>query len=210
MEQTLDLIALERRAWRATFDDGLWDMALGLFLLALTAEKTLVHFPVAESVRMSIFVGLELAAILVVGAGKRLFTLPRIGHVKFNAKRRAKLGKVEIISALAVLLGAALWVGMEKSTGLSIYLQQAMPALWAVAALITFGLSAYLFEYRRLYFIGVLYAATVPLLRFLETLYSPVAASLVAFGVPALIILVMGEMAFVRFLRATPVPEEEA
>ena len=205
----IDLKSVESKAWRATFDDGLWDLALGLFMLALTAEKVLVHFAISEAVRLSIFVGLELAAIFVVSIGKRLFTLPRIGQVKFGAKRRAKLGKVEIITVAAVILGAGLWRGMESSPGQAMDSQRIMPALWALTALVTFGLAAYLFEYRRLYFIGFLYAATVPTLHFLKTFYSPVTAALVAFGVPALIILIMGEMAFVNFLRSTPVPQEE-
>ena len=58
----IDLKSVESKAWRATFDDGLWDIALGLFMLALTAAKVLVHFPVSEAVRMSIFVCLVLAA----------------------------------------------------------------------------------------------------------------------------------------------------
>ncbi len=205
----IDLKSVESKAWRATFDDGLWDMALGLFMLALMTVKVLVHYPLSDGLRMSIFVGLELAAIFTVTAGKVMFTIPRIGQVKFGAKRGAGLVKVALVAAAATIIGAGLWKVMESSQDQALIIKRAMPAVWAAAAMVTFGLSAYLLEYRRLYFIGFLYAATVPALRFLEMVYSPVTAALMAFGVPALIILIMGEMAFVSFLRSTPVPTEE-
>ncbi len=74
------------------------------------------------------------------------------------------------------------------------------PAIWAVNMLVLFGLGAYFLDYNRLYLIGVLYALPVPVDFWLREL-AGVRLGFIVFAVPAAVILIMGLVVFIRFLR---------
>jgi len=81
-------------------------------------------------------------------------------------------------------------------------------AAWAVNCIVVFSLGAYFLDLPRLYAYGVLFAITVPLDILVRKLVY-LDLSFVAFGVPALVILVVGTVIFIRFLRDYPKPVEE-
>jgi len=49
MSQTINLKELERKAWRSVFQDGLWDIFLGLLLLAMAIGALLSDIGVPEA-----------------------------------------------------------------------------------------------------------------------------------------------------------------
>ena len=212
MSTKINLKELELKAWRSVFQDGLWDIFLGLLLLAMAIWALLSDVGFSESLGMAIFIGLEVLAMLVLWAGKKIITVPRMGRVKFGPKRKAKLNWVRVVLLLSVLVGAGVFVaGLAIRGNLSERLNAAFffPAAWIVNVIVVFSLGAYFLDFNRLYLIGVMYALPVPL----DILFRKVAdidLSFIAFGVPAIVILIVGSVMLVRFLRDYPLLPEEA
>jgi hypothetical protein len=212
VSQTINLKELERKAWTSYFQDGLWDIYLGLLLLAMAISALLSDVGFSESLGMTILIGLEVLAVLVLWVGKKLITVPRMGRVKFGPKRKAKLSWVMVILFISVLVGAGVFLVASAMRGNRPgWLNAAFfaPAVWVVNAIVVFSLGAYFLDFSRLYLIGVMYALAVPL----DIVFRKVAdvdLSFLAFGIPAMVILIIGLVVFARFLREYPLPTEEA
>jgi hypothetical protein len=212
MSTRINLKELELKAWKSVFQDGLWDIFLGLLLLAMAVWALLSDVGFSESLGMAIFIGLEVLAMLVLWAGKKIITVPRMGRVKFGPKRKAKLTWIRVVLLLSVLVGAGVFVaGLAMRGNLSERLNAAFffPAAWMVNAMVVFSLGAYFLDFNRLYLIGVMYALPVPL-DILFHKFVNMDLSFIAFGVPAMVILIVGSVMLVRFLRDYPLLAEEA
>ena len=212
MSQNISLKELERKAWTSSFQDGLWDIYLGLLLLAMAVWALLSDVGFSESLGMAIFIGLEVLAMLVLWAGKKIVTIPRMGRVRFGPKRKAKLNWVRVILFISVLVGAGVFVaGLATRANRPEWLNATLifPAAWMVNAIVVFSLGAYFLDFNRLYLIGVMYALPVPLdIMFRE--FTDIDLSFLAFGVPAVVILLTGTVVLIRFLRDYPLLTEEA
>jgi hypothetical protein len=211
MRQDINLKEIERRAWRSTFQDGLWDIYLGLLLLAMAIGAWMSDIGASKSLSYGIYAGLMGLAMLVLWAGKRFITIPRMGRVKFGPKAKARKKKARLLLTVSVVVGLLLflfiWLAVMggRSPGLSLRL--IAPLVWTVNVLIVFGLGGYFLDFKRLYLIGLMYALAVPLNEALRAL-SGLDLSLLAFGLPALVILGTGLVVFVRFVRHYPLPSE--
>lgn len=212
MSQNINLKELERKAWRSVFQDGLWDIYLGLLLMALAIYALLSKTKLPEAQQMVIYIGLMALSMLVLWAGKRFITLPRMGRVKFGPRGKTRRRKAAVLLAISVLVGAlvsivtSLALKGNLSDGLPLHL--VVPAAWALNMLVLFSLGAYFLDYDRLYLIGVLYALAVPLLIWLDE-FAGIKLGFIALAVPAGIILIVGLVVLVRFLRDYPLPAEE-
>jgi hypothetical protein len=212
VSQTINLKELERKAWTSYFQDGLWDIYLGLLLLAMAVSALLSDVGFSESLGMTVLIGLQGLAVLVLWVGKKLITVPRMGRVRFGPKRKAKLSWVRVILFISVLVGAGVFVAaLAMRTNRPEWLNGTFvfPAAWMVNALVVFSLGAYFLDFSRLYLIGVMYALPVPLDILLDEL-AGIDLSFIAFGVPAMVILIIGLVVFTRFLRDYPLLPEEA
>jgi hypothetical protein len=212
VSQTINLKELERKAWTSYFQDGLWDIYLGLLLLAMAVSALLSDVGFSESLGMTVLIGLQGLAVLVLWVGKKLITVPRMGRVRFGPKRKAKLSWVRVILFISVLVGAGVFVAASAMRGNRPgWLNAAFfaPAAWVVNAIVVFSLGAYFLDFSRLYLIGVMYALPVPLDILLDEL-AGIDLSFIAFGVPAMVILIIGLVVFTRFLRDYPLLPEEA
>jgi hypothetical protein len=211
MSQDTNLKVIERQAWRSVFQDGLWDIYLGTLLMAMAVLTLLSRTNIPEAGQMAIYIGLMGLAMLALWAGKRLITVPRMGRVKFGPKGKARKMKARVLLAISVLVGVvvflftALALKGNWSEGLPLHL--IIPGVWAMNMLVVFSLGAYFLHYERLYLIGVLYALPVPLDIWLDE-YVGIKLGFIAFAVPAAIILIMGLVVFMRFLRDYPLPAD--
>jgi hypothetical protein len=189
---------LERRAWTSFFQDGLWDIYLGLMLLALGLYA---QFEFDYLVLAAMFV----PAILVLILGKRLITAPRLGRVQFGRKRR-----VSLMQAAAVLL-AALALGVVLYLVSFVYSPEAgtagvdwMPIVLAAVPLVVFFFTALLLDFKRLYYIGAVFAVGFYSTTMLH--------NGIPFFISAAAVLLPGTIIFAGFLRKHPLSkaEEEA
>jgi hypothetical protein len=220
MSQTIDLKQLERKAFRSTFQDGLWDIFLGLLLLGMgvgmfiggiLGEGDDVSFLLLAltMIGLTVFVALVLLGFFV---GKKFITTPRIGRVKFGPARRARRRAVVLVLSLSVLVGVVLLVlGWAFSIAPPEWtaLGWLIPAgAFGVNAVVVFSLIAYYLDYHRAYVYGWFYALAFPttilLAKHMDITFP------IAYIVPAGGMILVGTVLFVQFLRQYPVPPEEA
>ncbi len=212
MESSISVKEIERKAYRSTFQDGLWDIFLGLCLLMLAVCALLSNSGVSEGLTMTILVALQAVVLLAFIAGKKRITVPRLGFVKFGPQRKRKIKKSRIILLASVLAGvlcllAALLIQSYGASRAKLLLL--LPAAWVGNAIIVFSLLAYYLDFARLYAYGLLFALPVPLDMAVKE-FAGVNLSPIAFAVPATVMLVVGTVLLVRFVRAYPFPTEEA
>lgn len=203
MSQPINLKEIEGRAWRSFFQDGLWDIYLGLLLLGMAVTAWLESLGMPESRAMVILVGLQVLSVAILWAGKRFITVPRIGRVRFGPRRKVRLAWITIILVASALVGAAVMlVALLVLGSPPAWFNEKLffPAAWVVNALVVFSLGAYFLDFNRLYLIGVLYAIAIPIDVMLNKMVDA-EVSYIAFGIPALVILVMGVIVLARFLR---------
>jgi len=203
MSQNVDLKALEKKAWRSVFQDGLWDIFLGLLLMAFGLSRWLDTLALDEGMRMGIYIGAEVLAMLVLFVGKRFVTIPRMGRVKFGADRQKRRNIVRLLLFISVLVGLVMWfLASSRISGEGGILSGRwfFPAIWVLNMLMVFGLGAYFLEYERLYVIGFLYAVVIPLNEVIKNA-AKVDMALYLFLVAGLIVVVMGIFYLVRFVR---------
>ncbi len=99
MKTTDSLKEIERRAYRSTFEDGIYDIQFGLLFLIVAC------IPILEIVGISRLFGYSLliiSPILLPWLGKRYITIPRMGAVEFGPKRKSKMRLLLAIGALDV------------------------------------------------------------------------------------------------------------
>ena len=203
MSQTVDLKVLEKKAWRSVFQDGLWDIFLGLLLMAFGLSGWLDTLALNEGTRMGIYIGAEVLAMIVLFAGKRFITIPRMGRVKFGAERQKRRNIVRLLLFISVLVGLVMWfLGSSQISGEGGILSGTwfFPAVWVLNIIIVFGLGAYFLEYERLYVIGFLYAVVIPLNEVIKST-AKIDVAIYLFLVTGLIVVLMGLFYLLRFMR---------
>jgi hypothetical protein len=214
MVTQLDLKKMERRAFRSTYEDGLWDIYIGSLVAGfalLTNIPESDDFPLA---RFLLFFAVAALGNLIFWAGKKFITLPRLGQFKVGAERRKRgrtlgliLAGIVLVQVAVVLFSVALWANPELAAGIGWFSgdQQAMDLLVASVGALFVGpsmmLMAYFNDFTRGYYIAVVMAAAVfAMIWFKQPVYLLIAAAM---------IIIPGVVLFVRFLRQHPRPPAE-
>lgn len=206
MSEMLNLKEIERKAWRSTFDDGLWDLYLGTLLLLMGMNIFFDTYIENNGARITVYIALMIVSMTGLFVGKRFITMPRIGRAKFGPRREVARKKVILVLFISVALGlllfalTATFVFGDIAPGWE-YL---IPLGYAVNMLVVFGAMAYYLQFERLYIIAVLMAIPLPL-DFLARDFLGLEIGFWAFSIPGAIIVSMGLVYFVRFIREYPV-----
>jgi hypothetical protein len=193
--QDINLKELERKAWKSYHQDGLWDVFMGLVLLAVgmygLTNSEMVHLV------------LSLVALAVFFVGKRFVTVPRMGLVEFGAERKVKKMKIAAVLTLTFLIGVALYVVATLSSGALDWMRDQrvlFPLGVGVMMVSVFSLMGYWLDFRRMYLIGLAFAVAFTTMMLL---HNPI-----VFFLAGAVVLVPGLFIFVRFLRRYPLPPE--
>ena len=214
MSEPYDLRQIRQRTFQLmSFEDGLWDLLLGIifmFLAIYPVTRELLG-PVWNLVLFLSLLALMIVAQLVV---RHLVSEPRIGYVR--PRRSPKLRLLGIIAVVMVLITFGLVVLTLLGAG-----PVSTPAVPAGASagrsytveLITllvmgglFSAMGYLFGVTRMYFYGWMLG-----LAYLASVYMEHNAGwtfLIPMAIAAGIILLIGFVRLVRFLRKYPLPVE--
>ena len=91
MLNNIDLKEIVKKAYRSTFQDGLWDIYLGILLINLNTLPWIVenYLSLIQVAMVGIIV--TVVAMIIFFGGKKFITLPRMGLIKFVQERKAKL-----------------------------------------------------------------------------------------------------------------------
>jgi hypothetical protein len=214
MSNQFDLKSIERRAFRSTFEDGLWDMYLGLVMAAMAV---FMYRPARGYSPLNIILAvlLTILAYNLYRAGKRHITLPRMGQVRFGPIRKRRkavlaivLGGLILLQVGVLLLTVFGWLNPDVSKEINTTLIQNDLMDMVVASIgalfVGTGLSlvAFFNDVPRGYYNAFVVSLAAFLMIWLnQPVYSLILASLVA--IPGLVL-------FVRFLRKYPLPNGQA
>ena len=210
MNTQIDLKELERKAFRANFQDGVWDIYLGLLLLLLGGSPALTRTSLPLGWLTAIPVAVAVVTILAFMGAKKFIVIPRLGLVKYGPEREKKRKSVTLILSLSALLGVVMFFAARPAIGLAQTWE--LPG-WAVIAgvfgiqsIVVFSLGAYFLDYSRAYLYGWFYALALPTTFWLMDagIYVPVGTLLLA-----AVMILIGTVLFVRFLRDYPLPARE-
>ena len=209
MYSTIHLKELEKKAFRAAHQDGLWDIYMGLVILSMSALTFSDAGDSSRFLHYGLFLlGLGVAYLLFWG-GKKYLTTPRLGQVKFGPRRQRRMITMVIVLSAIVLLQVVLLIGTilllknpQWAAELGFTHTDGERLLVAIIGALFVGpsiaLIAYFNDFTRGYYIALLTAAAV----FSQIWFSQ-PAYLIAV---ALLIIIPGAVLLIRFLHKYPLP----
>lgn len=210
MSENINLKEIERKAWRSTFQDGLWDIYLGMILFSMALSTLVDEITLTEVWRYAVYFGFLIFSMAVLWAGKRFITTPRMGQVKFGPKSESRKRKTRLLLFASVAFGLVVFflsVGVYRGDfGQGLPWNILFPLIYALNMLLVGGLGAYFLDFPRLYVIAVLFALPIPMVEITKQTLS-LDVAFYAFAVPALVIICMGLFYLVKFVRKYPVVE---
>ena len=211
MSEQINLGGLEKRAWRSAFQDGIWDIYLGwLFLgLAIAPFGDTLGLP-GDVGSMILILCWNTIAVLFLVLGKKFITIPRIGFVKFGAKRKKMKKRLLAFLIFNMILAFLLLFANISGFFNSLNIGGLTEPLVVGLLLITVPLSilAYFLEFHRLYIYAILFG-----LGFFnsELLYPLVGSPLDLFlsqGLVGIAVFSIGLVYLVQFLRKYPLSQK--
>lgn len=202
MSQKISLKGVERKAFSASYQDGLIDIFIGCVVL-MFAIAPFLSPALGDFWSSAIFLPFWGIVYLLLWALRNYVVRPRAGNVTYGSWRRSRLLKFNIFAfaggILALILGILSLVKFDVLPG------WIHTARFSLLMLVGFSVTAYFLEFTRLYLYGALIALS-PLVG--EYLYATFAVPHhgfpITFGLTAVFILFTGLLLFVRFLRDHP------
>ena len=211
MTESIDIKKLEKKAWRSAFQDGIWDIYFGwLFLgLAIAPFGDTIGLP-GDVGSMIIILCWNTIAVLFLILGKKFITIPRIGFVKFGAKRKKM--KKRLLAFLIFNMFLAFLLLFVNISGFfaALNIGGLIEPLVVGLLLITVPLSilAYFLELYRLYMYAILFGLGF----FISELLYPLVGSPLDFflsqGIAGIAVFSIGFAYLVQFLRKYPLSQK--
>jgi hypothetical protein len=202
MQSSFDLKNVERQAWTAYYQDGLWDIYLGLLLFVAALMSTTLDGLENTLVRLLLYAGLAGGSYLLFWAGRRFLTFPRLGRARFGAERRRKKARLSWVMAGFVALNLLLLALTAAANRDPQTWGRWMPSGWALMLLVggfigsVMACTAYFNDFTRGYYIAAVFALTFPA--------AEVFNSSAVFWVGGALVLLPGLVLLTRFLAAHP------
>jgi hypothetical protein len=205
MNSLPDLHHIEQQSWRSHFRDGLTEISLGLLFIAFAFAQIFEQWGLPMPWNILI---IALPAVLVPVVGKRVITQPRVGRVKFGPHRKTSRRRMLSLSIATTII----LVTLVTLTALGIFpgrIADVLPGLgfMAVVALGTIALMsiiAYILDYPRLALIGIIVGVSVMAVEILREVVGRPWHFLIGHGTAGLIMLALGLVLLIRFLREYP------
>jgi len=215
MAQTLDIKNAEKQVLRlATFEDGLWEIYLGLFFI-LMSFYSVTREILGPLLNAAFILGMLLLLVGFVWIAKKRITQPRIGLVKLGTQAKKKIKTANIVTWALVLATFTLLILSANSLIREPTWEQLpqwlsdfdIDLIFALITIGIFSLIGYYTGIARFYLHGVLLGAgnfaTTVLLFYNDVQFGwPIALA-------GLIIALIGASVLMKFLQERPLPSEE-
>ncbi|NHJ22933.1 MAG: hypothetical protein EAX89_00040 [Candidatus Lokiarchaeota archaeon] len=210
MSNNIELKVLEKKAWRTTFDDGIFDIYMGILIISIgfgISFYDYLPFPINILIG-PIIIGLGLAFFIL---SKKYLIQPRIGIVKFGRKRKVRKLKTMIIISINVVFLFTIF--LLNLSGIFQYLMipPFLYTLFTELLVLTLPLClvAYFLQYNRLYFIAILMGISFSLAD-ASSIFIPIPFNfLITYLLIGGLIIGMGLFYFIRFLHRYPLTKRE-
>jgi hypothetical protein len=207
MEQQISLKAAERKVFKSTFQDGLWDIFIGCLILQF-AIAPLLSSRLGDFWSSVVFLPFWVLVFTVIWLVRKSVVTPRLGMVKFGAARKTQLTKFTtimlVINLIAFMLGMFSFIYFDITSG---YLY---PVTFGFIVLMLSSVAAYFLECTRFFIYGCLFVLALIIGEILFTYFRVAHHGFpITFGFTAVIIIATGIVLFLRLLRQYPLPTME-
>jgi len=201
----ISLKELERKAFRSVFQDGLWDIFIGFLFTQFIIAPFLSERGLNDFWSSAVLFPIYMIVLIGVMVLKKYVVAPRIGMVQFSKKRKSKFKKLILMTNIILVIGIIAGVFFVDLSNLNI--KWLFPATFCLMLLVGFSAAAYMLDLARFYFYGAMNSLAVVVG---ELLYQFAGASHhgfpVAFGLTSSIMIIVGIILLVNFLRKYPKP----
>lgn len=211
MDRTVaDLEKLERDAFRRFYEDGIFDIYLGLMLLVFFASATLWETVENELVTYVGMLALGLVVTVPLLWYRRRLLRERLGTFKPGPHRRLRITRTRWVLAASVVVGlvafaiASLVLAGDAPLDL---VTLVVPLLWLVNAVVVFGAMAYLLDVPRFAVYGLVGGLLMPLLVWPDALWGVELPAVLIFGSAGIAVVAVGVHKLRRFLARYPAPQ---
>ncbi len=201
MQRNTDLLELEKRAFRSMFQDGMWDIFLGLLFCQFAIAPLLNDLGLGDLGSSVVFLPPLLGAAFLLKYGKKHITAPRLGFVQFAERRKSGIKKIVLFFNISLVLGAVAGLLVFHMRGIGwLY-----PAVFCAIVAIGSSAAAYYMNYLRFLAYGFLVVVSI-ITGELLYIHAGVAhhGYPIVFGVTSAIMIICGIYSLVRFLRKYP------
>ncbi|NHK31738.1 MAG: hypothetical protein FK730_10330 [Asgard group archaeon] len=202
MDVNYDLEKLEKKTASLIFQDGIFDMSLGLVLIAF-GIATLLYDKLGDPWDSLFGFLLYLVIAIPLFMVQIFVTRRRLGEVKFSTKRKKK--NMTIIAFATVLLLSNIVVFILIFADVIQFSGHAyfMAAIFGLIPLILFTLMAYFLDYKRLYIVGSLFSLGF-FLKEIFTIQNLILLGNIIFIGLGVVIVTIGVVYLIRFLKKYP------
>ncbi len=211
MTENIDLKKLEKRAYRSTFQDGIWDIYIGMLIMVMGLYDLDPIFGLPDIPgKFIIPLFFTVFAVIFLTVGKKRITVPRMGLVKFGPKRKAAKKKLMVFLISMFFLNIVLLIvpftGLLNNLKIDAYFFALGVGLFIA---VPFSVVAYFLDFRRLYIYAIIF---LPSFLFIEFLYPFLGnyASLSVFLTIGGSIVAVGLRFLIKFLKNYRIPKEGA
>ncbi|MFX1325388.1 MAG: hypothetical protein ACFE8N_10555 [Promethearchaeota archaeon] len=210
MTDNLDLKELEKKAWRSTFQDGLWDIYFGLLIFGMGIYTVGQLFGQEDSLGAILILMIwDFTSFFLFFLAKKRITMPRMGFVAFGKARKIK--KLKLTVFLFAMVAINVIFLLLPLSGLNIRLNAIATMLIIGTLFITLPICimAYFLEFERLYLIAIMGGLGLPLSYLLRPIVGSPLNSMIIFCTLGGIIITWGILIFIKFLKKYPLPKED-
>jgi hypothetical protein len=200
-----DLTNLEKQAFRRFYEDGLFDIFLGLMLGTMAIGALVTDWSGSEVSGMLVMFGIALVGVVSLMQVRRRLLSSRLGEFKPGPARQRRIHITRLALLGSVVIGVILFGVVAAGDTSIVSLEVLMPLVWFLNAVIVLGAMAYFLDVPRFYLYGFLFGLAMPVLVWPDVLWDYRVVPWIAFGVPAVIVVAIGVFKLTRFLRDYPV-----
>jgi len=204
MVENIELKEIEKRAYRTNFQDGLWDIYIGLLIIGWNFSSFGAFL---ETLYVMIIVIIWYSiTFLIFYIGKKYITVPRMGFVKFGPKRKADKKKlmifVSINTVILMIIFLLQFTGVFEDFQLDVYLVYII--LIVCFVWFPFSMVAYFLKFYRLFIYAIMGGLSFIIS---ELIYNSIGSplnTLITFSITGIIIISIGLTYLIRFLHRYP------
>lgn len=212
MNTSLNLKEIEKRAFRSTYQDGLWDIYYGLIVICMAVFMDRPEEGYGWT-NIALMAGSFLIAWFLFRMGKKFITIPRLGQVVFGEARKQKKRTMSIVLGIFVacqfillLVTAFGWLNPPFGRRLGSLLDGKnelllVSTIGSLIVCVGMSVTAYFSDFPRGFYIAILMALAVFLILYFD---QPIFPALIG-----VLIVLPGIWLLIRFLKQYPRSREE-
>lgn len=209
MAENVDLKELEKKAYKSTFQDGVWDIYIGMLFIGWSFR----YFGIAFNsiIGLTIIISYYTITVFFFYIVKKFIIVPRMGFVKFGPKRKADKRKLIIFASINTIV--LLIFFLLTLAGIFQYFQFdviIVPLLIGVCFIwLPLSVVAYFLKYNRLFLYSLLGGLSFILSELLYPFLGFPLNDFLLFGISGGVIIIIGIIYFTLFLKKYHLSKKE-